>query len=96
MRNYIYQDQNSGKGEEIAGTEGAKHLAAMFKERGLSFEFIIDEGAVIARDQLAFLKGQPTVKARPSAVWPGALSAWRKRGGAKRHKPGKSRRADQK
>lgn len=48
-----------GGDEEIAGTEGARNMAAIFKERGLSFEFIVDEGGVIAQDQLAFLKGQP-------------------------------------
>lgn len=48
-----------GGDEEIAGTEGAQNMAAIFKERGLSFEFVVDEGGVIAQDQLAFLKGQP-------------------------------------
>jgi carboxypeptidase PM20D1 len=35
-------------------------MAAIFKERGLFFEFIVDEGGVIAKDQLSFLNGQPT------------------------------------
>ena len=48
-----------GGDEEIAGTEGAQNMASIFKKRGLSFEFVVDEGGVIARDQLAFLKGQP-------------------------------------
>ncbi len=48
-----------GGDEEIAGTEGAQNMANIFKERGMSFEFVMDEGGVIAQDQLAFLKGQP-------------------------------------
>ena len=48
-----------GGDEEIAGREGAGKIAALFKERGLEFEFVLDEGGVIAKDQLAFLKGRP-------------------------------------
>ena len=48
-----------GGDEEISGTEGARNMAALFKERGLQFEFVVDEGGVIAKDQLAFLKGRP-------------------------------------
>jgi len=48
-----------GGDEEISGTEGAGNLSRIFKERGLSFEFVMDEGGVIARDQLSFLKGRP-------------------------------------
>ncbi len=48
-----------GGDEEISGLEGAGSMAALFKKRGLEFEFIFDEGGIIARDQLAFLKGRP-------------------------------------
>lgn len=48
-----------GGDEEIAGTEGAMNMAARFKEQGLEFEFVVDEGGIIAQDQLAFLKGRP-------------------------------------
>lgn len=48
-----------GGDEEISGTEGAGVIASIFRQRGLSFEFILDEGGVIAKDQLAFLKGRP-------------------------------------
>jgi len=48
-----------GGDEEISGMEGAGNMAALFKKRGLEFEFIMDEGGIIARDQLAFLKGRP-------------------------------------
>lgn len=48
-----------GGDEEIAGTQGAGNMAAVFKERGLEFEFVMDEGGIIAKDQLAFLKGRP-------------------------------------
>lgn len=48
-----------GGDEEIAGIDGAQKIAALFKERGLEFEFVLDEGGVIAKDQLAFLKERP-------------------------------------
>ena len=48
-----------GGDEEISGLEGAQNLARILGDRGLQFEFILDEGGVIARDQLAFLKGRP-------------------------------------
>ncbi|MDC7221111.1 MAG: M20/M25/M40 family metallo-hydrolase [Spirochaetales bacterium] len=48
-----------GGDEEISGREGAQKMAEVLKNRGLRFEFILDEGGVIARDQLAFLKGRP-------------------------------------
>ncbi len=48
-----------GGDEEISGLEGAQNLARILGERGLQFDFILDEGGVIARDQLAFLKGRP-------------------------------------
>ncbi len=48
-----------GGDEEISGMEGAGNMAALFKARGLEFEFVLDEGGIIARDQLAFLKGRP-------------------------------------
>ncbi|MBU0970475.1 MAG: M20/M25/M40 family metallo-hydrolase [Proteobacteria bacterium] len=48
-----------GGDEEISGVEGARNMAAVFKEKNLNFEFVVDEGGVIAKDQLAFLKGRP-------------------------------------
>jgi len=48
-----------GGDEEIAGAEGAGNMAALFKERGIEFEFVMDEGGVIAKDQLTFLKERP-------------------------------------
>ena len=48
-----------GGDEEISGQDGAGKIAARFKEQGLEFEFVVDEGGVIAKDQLAFLKGRP-------------------------------------
>ncbi len=48
-----------GGDEEISGQGGAGRISALFEERGLFFEFVMDEGGVIARDQLAFLKGRP-------------------------------------
>ncbi len=47
-----------GGDEEISGREGAGSMAAILKEKGLKFEFIVDEGGVIAQNQLAFLKGR--------------------------------------
>lgn len=48
-----------GGDEEVAGREGAMNMAAKFKEQGLEFEFVMDEGGIIAQDQLAFLNGRP-------------------------------------
>ncbi|WDP90378.1 MAG: M20/M25/M40 family metallo-hydrolase [Desulfobacter sp.] len=48
-----------GGDEEISGMEGAGKIAALFRERNLAFDFVLDEGGIIARDQLAFLKGTP-------------------------------------
>jgi carboxypeptidase PM20D1 len=39
-----------GHDEEIGGQEGAKHVARMFQERGISFEFILDEGLPVLKD----------------------------------------------
>ena len=48
-----------GGDEEIAGLEGAGVLSKDLASRNLEFEFIMDEGGIIARDQLAFLRGKP-------------------------------------
>ena len=48
-----------GGDEEVAGKEGAAQMAALFRSQGIEFEFVLDEGGIIARDQLAFLKGKP-------------------------------------
>ncbi|MCB0386887.1 MAG: M20/M25/M40 family metallo-hydrolase, partial [Bdellovibrionales bacterium] len=36
-----------GHDEEVGGTEGAQVVAEVFKQRGLEFEFILDEGGII-------------------------------------------------
>lgn len=41
-----------GFDEEVGGTRGAEQAAALFKERGLQFECIIDEGGCIVTDML--------------------------------------------
>ncbi|MCG8633667.1 MAG: M20/M25/M40 family metallo-hydrolase [Desulfobacterales bacterium] len=48
-----------GGDEEISGREGAQNMAGLFKQRGLEFEFVLDEGGIIAKNQLAFLKDRP-------------------------------------
>ena len=48
-----------GGDEEIGGPEGAAIIASRFREQHLKFDFIMDEGGVITRDQMAFLKGKP-------------------------------------
>lgn len=47
-----------GGDEEIGGVEGARHLASLFRARNLSFEFVLDEGGIIATGQLSFLKNR--------------------------------------
>ncbi len=39
-----------GHDEEIGGDEGAAQIAALFRERGLSFEWMVDEGGMIISD----------------------------------------------
>ena len=48
-----------GGDEEISGVEGAAKMAALFRDQGLEFDFVLDEGGVIARDQMTFLNGKP-------------------------------------
>jgi carboxypeptidase PM20D1 len=48
-----------GGDEEISGARGAQKLAMKFKERGLRFAMIMDEGGVIARNMLSFLGDKP-------------------------------------
>ena len=36
-----------GHDEEIGGRDGAAHVAKFFKERGLKFSFMMDEGPMI-------------------------------------------------
>jgi carboxypeptidase PM20D1 len=45
-----------GGDEEIGGTEGARVIAAYLKDQGVGFEYVIDEGSVVAEGMLAFLK----------------------------------------
>jgi len=48
-----------GGDEEISGLKGAQQRAAVFKERGLKFAMIMDEGGVIASHMLKFLGDKP-------------------------------------
>ncbi|QEN09780.1 M20/M25/M40 family metallo-hydrolase [Oceanispirochaeta crateris] len=48
-----------GGDEEISGTNGAQKLAASFKDKGLKFAMIMDEGGVIAQHMLSFLGDKP-------------------------------------
>ncbi len=48
-----------GGDEEIGGPEGAGVISSQFREQHLKFDFIMDEGGVITKDQMAFLKGKP-------------------------------------
>ena len=41
-----------GHDEEISGFNGAKAIARMFKQQGLQFEYVLDEGMVIIEDAL--------------------------------------------
>ena len=42
-----------GHDEELSGLEGAGQLAALFKARGLDFEFVLDEGSFAVRGALS-------------------------------------------
>ncbi len=39
-----------GHDEEIGGSQGAKKIAEYFEQKGLSFEFVLDEGGLILED----------------------------------------------
>lgn len=41
-----------GHDEEISGFNGAQAIARMFKQQGLSFEYVLDEGMVLIEDAL--------------------------------------------
>ncbi len=45
-----------GHDEEVGGSLGAAKMAEIFKERGIEFEFIVDEGGVIAENILEEIK----------------------------------------
>jgi carboxypeptidase PM20D1 len=45
-----------GHDEEIGGQQGSARVAALFKERGVHFEFVLDEGLVITEGILAGVK----------------------------------------
>jgi carboxypeptidase PM20D1 len=52
-----YQPQRTvylacGHDEEISGFNGAQAIARMFKQQGLNFEYVIDEGMVLIEDAL--------------------------------------------
>eukprot|EP00029_Vermamoeba_vermiformis_P006432 TRINITY_DN2520_c0_g1_i1.p1 TRINITY_DN2520_c0_g1~~TRINITY_DN2520_c0_g1_i1.p1 ORF type:complete len:477 (-),score=116.34 TRINITY_DN2520_c0_g1_i1:21-1451(-) len=47
-----------GHDEEIGGNDGAKQVARMFQERGISFEFILDEGLAVLVDMAPGVKGK--------------------------------------
>lgn len=50
-----------GHDEEVGGDEGAQKIAAMFKEKGIEFEFILDEGGAVT-------KGLMTGVSQPAAI----------------------------
>ena len=55
-----YQPERSiylacGHDEEVGGQAGAKAIARRFKQQGITFEYILDEGSVILKDALAGL-----------------------------------------
>lgn len=41
-----------GEDEEVGGERGAKHVAALFKERGVKLDFVIDEGMLVIEGML--------------------------------------------
>jgi len=41
-----------GQDEEVGGENGAKRIAANFKKQGIEFEFVLDEGALVAEDAM--------------------------------------------
>ena len=41
-----------GHDEEVGGQNGAKAIAQMFKQQGVQFEYVIDEGMVVVKDAL--------------------------------------------
>lgn len=41
-----------GEDEEIGGKEGAQKAAAYFKEKGINFEYVLDEGLVVIKNAL--------------------------------------------
>lgn len=45
-----------GHDEEVGGPQGAARMAEIFKERGIEFEYVVDEGGVIAENILAEIK----------------------------------------
>lgn len=48
-----------GGDEEVSGAQGAGRLAAWFREQGIRFELVLDEGGIIALDQLAAFTSHP-------------------------------------
>jgi len=48
-----------GGDEEVSGAEGAGRLAAWFREQGIQFDLVLDEGGIIAMDQLKAFTEHP-------------------------------------
>ncbi|NQY36506.1 MAG: M20/M25/M40 family metallo-hydrolase [Alteromonadaceae bacterium] len=44
-----------GHDEEIGGSQGAKKIAEYFQQQGVSFEFVLDEGGLIAEDMISIV-----------------------------------------
>lgn len=45
-----------GHDEEIGGSNGAKKIANMFKDRGITFEYILDEGGCVTKGMIEGVK----------------------------------------
>jgi carboxypeptidase PM20D1 len=45
-----------GHDEEVGGTNGAKEIAQFFKDQGITFEFVVDEGSIILNNALKGLQ----------------------------------------
>ena len=48
-----------GGDEEVAGLQGAGRISAWFREQGIRFHFVLDEGGVISTDGLAAFSPRP-------------------------------------
>jgi len=46
-----------GADEEVGGARGAGAIGAELKRRGMRFEYLVDEGAMIVEGALSFMKG---------------------------------------
>jgi len=44
-----------GHDEEVGGSQGAKKIAEYFKQQGVNFEFVLDEGGLITEDMISIV-----------------------------------------